>query len=119
MSHRIRIATGFTILLLLALVAQQAQAVTVVGDLPDQTTTHCQFRFDGGAWGADTPVVTISGTRLCAVDISGIAEGAHTVDAKAVKQDALWGRLESAPSVPFAFTRPAAPASPTGTRLVP
>ena len=104
---------------ILAFVVSPALAVTVVGDLPDQTTTHCAFQFDGGAWGADTPVVTISGQRLCAVDVSGISEGAHTVAAKAVKNDPLWGRLESVPSSPLAFTRPAAPAAPAGTRLVP
>ena len=107
------------LLALLAAVATPALAVTVVGDLPDQTTTHCAFRFNGGAWGSDMPVVTISGQRLCAVDVSGIAEGAHTVDAKAIKNDPLWGRLESVPSSPLAFTRPAAPAAPVSTRLAP
>lgn len=103
---------------ILAFVVSPAQAVSVVADLPDQTTTHCIMEFDS-VWGTETAVVTISGTRLCAFDVSAVPEGAHNVRMRAVKNDPLWGRLESVPSSPLSFTRPAAPAAPAGTRLVP
>ena len=103
---------------LLAFVAAPAFAVSAVADLPDQTTTHCVLEMDG-TWGADVPVVTVSGVRVCSFDVTGVASGAHSARAKAVKNDAVWGRLESAPSAPLAFTKPSAPGVPSGIRLVP
>lgn len=86
-------------------------------DLPDQGTTHCRLSLDGGAFGPDVPVV---GTpRVCRHDLVGTTVGAHSARLVAVNADAVWGRQESAPSAPFAFTRPAGPTPPAGTRLVP
>jgi hypothetical protein len=111
--------TRYLLALLLAFVVPPALAVTAVADLPTQTTTHCTFQVDGAAWGADVPSVTVGGVRVCALDVTGIAAGAHSILVKAVVVDPLWGRLESAPSSPLAFTRPQAPAAPAGIRLVP
>jgi hypothetical protein len=86
-------------------------------DLPDQATTHCALSLDGAAFGPDAPV---SGTpKTCKVDLASVAPGAHSARLVAVKADAVWGRQESAPSAPFPFTRPGAPATPSGSRLVP
>ena len=104
--------------LLLALFPVSVSAAPfVVADLADQTTTHCAISVDGGAYSADVPV---QGTpKVCKHDLSAVAAGSHTVTLKAVKDDPVWGRQESAPSAPFAFTRPVPPGAPSGTRLAP
>ena len=105
-------------LILLALLPLNVMAAPFfVADLPDQTTTHCQFQLNGGAWSLDMPVI---GTlRICFVDANAlnVQPGPNTLLARAVKVDAGWGRLESAPSAPFSFTRPAAPSTPSTPRL--
>ena len=86
-------------------------------DLAEQTVTHCKLALDGGAFGPDVPV---SGTpRVCRHDLSGTATGAHSAVLVAVADDPIWGRRESAPSAPFAFTRPGVATPPGGIRLVP
>jgi hypothetical protein len=89
----------------------------VVGDLPDQTTTHCILELDG-VWGTDVPVSGTT-TKECKFDVASVSSGAHTARAKAVKVDAAWGRQESVPSAPFVFTRPVAPAAPATLRVAP
>lgn len=105
-------------LLLAALAALALPAFAapfLVADLPDQTTTHCTLSLDGGAYGVDVPV---TGTpKECKHDLAAVGNGQHTATLKAIKVDPVWGRLESAPSAPFAFARPAAPSAPGGTRL--
>lgn len=92
----------------------------VVSDpLADQTCTHAGVVTDGGtkvdvALGLDS-----SGKKIVLVDVGGIATGAHTLVITAVRNDAVWGRQESAPAAPFAFTRPAVPAAPSGLVLKP
>jgi hypothetical protein len=51
-------------------------------------------------------------------DVGAVTSGNHTLKVKAYKNDAVWGRLESAEAV-FTFARPAAPAVPAGLRLAP
>jgi len=105
------------VFVVLALLALPAYAVNVVGDLLDQTTTHCTFRLDGGAWTADLPVV---GTpKRCEWNVDGVSVGAHNVTARAVKIDPTWGRLESVDAVRLAFSRPATPVAPSGLTLTP
>ena len=103
---------------LLAFAAAPAWAAPfLVADLPDQSTTHCRLSLDGAAFGPDVPV---SGTpKVCRFDMAPTEVGAHSARAVAVNADPVWGRQESAPSAPFAFTRPSGPAVPAGTRLVP
>lgn len=109
--------TRFLFALLMALMAPLAVAAPfIVGDLADQTTTHCALELNGGAWGPDVPVAGTA-PKECRFDIGNVAAGPHTVRAKAIKVDAVWGRQESPPSAPFSFTRPASPAPPAGIRL--
>ena len=61
--------------------------------------------------------VTASTVRF-KLDIGSVTSGSHTIRVKAYKNDAAWGRLESAEAV-FTFTRPAAPAAPSGLQLAP
>lgn len=103
-------------LALLALFPFAASAAPfVVGDLPDQSTTHCILEFDG-TWGQDAPA---TGTpKICKFDVSTVTRGQqHTVRMKAVRIDAVQGREESAPSAPFSFTLLAPPAAPSTPRL--
>lgn len=75
-----------------------------------------------GAWGADTPTNVVSTTaEECKNDLSSAPTGFNLVRTKAIDINSAWtgGREESAPSAPFAFTRPAPLQSPTGSRLVP
>ena len=51
-------------------------------------------------------------------DLAGIASGTHNIQIAACKQDATWGEVCSA-TVPFTFTKPAAPTAPANTRLAP
>lgn len=97
--------------------ANAAAAPFIEADLPDQSTTHCKLSLDGGVFGPEVPVV---GTpRICRHDMQGTAVGAHEVRLVAVATDAIWGRRESVPSAPFAFTRPGVATPPGGIRLVP
>jgi len=90
----------------------------VEADLPDQTTTHCKMSLDGAAFGPEVPV-TATTPKLCRVDLQGTPTGQHDVRLVAVATDPIWGRRESAPSVPFVFTRPGVATPPAGIRLVP
>jgi len=104
--------------LLLALFPFAANAAPfLVADLPDQSTTHCALSLDGAAFGPDA---LATGTpKVCRYDLASVSVGAHSARLIAVNADPVWGRQESAPSAPFAFTRPSGPAVPGGTRLVP
>lgn len=51
-------------------------------------------------------------------DVGGVSSGEHTVTIRAYKDTTEWGRMQSDP-VNFTFTRPAAPAGPSGIRLAP
>lgn len=97
--------------------APAAAAPYLEADLPDQTTTHCALSLNGGAFGPDTPVVGVP--RRCRHDLAAVPVGVNSVRVVAVKDEAVWGRQESAPSAPFVFTRPSAPGAPSGSRLVP
>jgi hypothetical protein len=72
-----------------------------------------------GAWGADTSAVVVGANKECRHDVSASPVGASIVRVKAIAVDPAWGRQESAPSDPFAYSRPASPTSPAGTRLIP
>jgi len=67
----------------------------------------------------DSPAdVVTATTKRFKFDVGGVTAGSHTLKVKAYKQDAVWGRLESA-EVNFTFPRPAAPSGATGLRLLP
>jgi hypothetical protein len=90
----------------------------VVSDPLDDRATHCGWVKDGGAR-LDVPVTVTPAGKICKWDLAGFTAGAHTVNATAVLIDPVWGRLESAPSAPFAFSVPTAPKAPSGLALTP
>lgn len=105
--------------LILALFAAQATAAPfIVSDPLDPRATHCGWVIDSGTK-QDVLVGTAAADKVCKYDLSAVAVGTHTVTATAVAIDPVWGRMESASSVPFSFTRPAPSGVPTGFRLVP
>ncbi len=111
-----RASLSFVLIVLCA--APVSAAPFLEADLPDQTVTHCKMSIDGAAFGPEVPV-TATTPKLCRMDLQGIATGAHDARLVAVASDPIWGRRESAPSVPFAFTRPGVATPPGGIRLVP
>lgn len=90
----------------------------VVSDPVDPATTSCGFTMDA------TPkqtvaVATAGSSKICKLDLAGLTVGSHTVTATAIVNDPIWGVLESAPSLPLSFVKPAVPASPVNIRLSP
>lgn len=73
---------------------------------------------DGGAV-VESPAdpVTASTVRF-KFDVGSTVSGSHTIRVKAFKNDTVWGRQESVEAV-FTFTKPAAPAVPSGLQLAP
>jgi hypothetical protein len=76
-----------------------------------------------GVWGPDTAVIASAtpAIDLCNHDLSAVPVGVNVVRVKAIDTNSAWtgGREESAPSNPFAFTRPASLTSPVAIRLAP
>ncbi len=92
-----------------AAAAPFAQAAVVAG------VTSCNFSLDGGA-----KVNVLVAAGLCKFDLSGVSSGSHNITVTAVTtSDPIWGTQESAASSPLAFSRPAAPTTPSGLQLVP
>ena len=90
----------------------------IVSDPLDSRATHCGWKFNAEA--RVDVLVALSGTdKICKVDLAGRAVGSYTVTVTAVAVDHAWGRLESAPSAPFAFAVPSAAGAPGNLRLVP
>lgn len=81
--------------------------------------TICQVWLDAATVGVDSPVVTDTAGTYCHYDLSGVSVGAHTVKAKFVLVDAVWGRQESAFTAPLNFTRPGPLQAPAGLILAP
>lgn len=102
---------------LLVSCAVQAAPFVVSGPL-DARATHCGFATDGGAR-TDIVVATSGTDKICKMDLAGLTTGSHVVNATAVAVDAVWGRLESAPSANFTFAVPTIPAVPSGLKLTP
>ena len=63
---------------------------------------------------APVPASVDEAAGLCKFDLAGLPVGSYSVTATASN---LWGA--SAPSAPFAFTRPPSTSTPGGLRLVP
>lgn len=79
--------------------------------------THCGLLLNSAAK-VDVPVaLDAAGNPYCRFDIGTVGTGAHVVKATAVLLDAVWGRLESAESLPLSFSRPAAPGVPSSLKL--
>lgn len=124
----------FVIGTLMVAFAPLAHSAPFVACDVDARTTHTAIQFcttinttatpatctTWGTWSADTPVVGTT-TKECRHDVATVATGLSLVRVKAIDTNSAWtgGREESAPSAPFAFTRPASLTSPGATRLVP
>lgn len=108
------------VLFCLAAVSAQASPFVVSDPYPADAVQPDGFAvsLDGGPV-VETPAdpVTASTIRF-RFDVGTVASGSHTLLIKAYKQDAVWGRLESAEAV-FTFARPAAPSGATGLKLSP
>ena len=84
---------------------------------PNQPTEF-EVYLDGAATPIISPAQTVTGGVRLHHDVGTISTGNHSVTVKAARADALWGRLTSAASSPFAFTKPSAPDVPSGIGLV-
>jgi hypothetical protein len=90
----------------------------VISDPVDPAVTDCGIFLDAAP--KQTVPVTLSGTsKICKLDLAGIANGAHTVKATAIVNDPVWGVQESPQTAPLGFTKPASPAAPATLRLAP
>ncbi len=68
----------------------------------------------GGAW-ITSPVAAQADGSL-RVDVSGAPVGTSSLTVSACKTDAVWGELCSS-TIPFSFTRPSPPTTPTNLKL--
>ncbi|MBK8916365.1 MAG: hypothetical protein IPM64_17510 [Phycisphaerales bacterium] len=55
----------------------------------------------------------------CREDVGSVAPGSHTISMTGILTNPAWGTLESDPSAPFGFVRPAAPSVPSNLQIVP
>lgn len=100
------------LMLVLAFVCAPVHAASVVGDVVAGVTS-CGVVLDGGA---KTTVPAIAG--VCSYNVNGVSNGSHTITMTAIANDPVWGALESPPSVPFVFIRPAGTSVPASLRLI-
>ena len=105
--------------LILAMFSASALAAPfVVTDPLDASATHCGVFLDAAP--KQTVPVAVEGTnKICKFDVQGISNGSHSIRMTAISNDPIWGVQESPQSVPLAFVKPAAPATPAGIRLAP
>jgi hypothetical protein len=107
--------------LLLMASAYAAAAVEVVSDSTTYSPapTHCAWYLDGAAKEVLPVALDAAGRPYCRRDMTGTAEGAHTLRAAFVVRAASWGDKEGAQSDPFLFTVPASPSTvPANLKLI-
>lgn len=109
-----------TVFLLALLPLSALGAPFVVSDSTTQIVTHCGVVLDT-AVKVDVPVVTDLTGKLCKYDLTAVSSGVHTLKVTFVNIDPIWGRSESALSIPFTFTRPSPTitVSPAGLVITP
>jgi hypothetical protein len=98
---------------LLALFALPVHAASVVGDVVAGVTS-CGVVLDGGP---KTTIPAVAGA--CTYNVNSVSNGSHTITMTAIASDPVWGVLESAPSLPFVFVKPAGTSAPASLRLIP
>lgn len=81
--------------------------------------TEFEVYMDGATSPVISPAQSVTGGVRLHYDLTSISVANHSVTIKAVRVDPIWGRLVSASSVPFSFTRPGLQQTPTGTGLEP
>ena len=72
------------------------------------------YKLTGPAWVPATAPAQPDGSIH--MDVSGATVGLNSITVAACKTDPVWGQLCS-PFVPYSFTRPAAPSTPSNIRL--
>lgn len=107
----------FIALLTFACAASAQAAPHLYGTVQDGVT-HCGVVIDG-APKVTVPVIQGSTPLTCRLDLASLGTGPHVATMTAIIDDPVWGTQESAPSAPFSFTRPAAPAAPSTPHLAP
>jgi hypothetical protein len=91
---------------ILAMMALEAQAAPfVVSDPTTQSVTHCVLLLNSKP-AVDSPLEVTTGGKRCKVDVSTAAIGVNSLRLRFASIDPIWGRVESADSTPFTFTRP-------------
>lgn len=90
----------------------------VKSDPLDPRATHCGWTVDATPK-VDLPVLATPTGNICNYDLASISVGAHTIKATAVVLDPVWGRLESADSIPLSLSKPGIPLVPAGLGLKP
>jgi len=90
----------------------------VVSDPSTQTVTHCAYVIDANAQ-VDSVVETVPEGKRCKIDIGSSLAGVHTLKAKFVNIDPVWGRVESVFSPNFTYTKPGLLTAPGGLEIIP
>jgi spore coat protein U-like protein len=91
--------------IMLALSFSLSAAPFVQSEATTQAVTSCLVTLDSAA-PVTAPIVDVTGGKACKLDLSGIGFGSHTLTAKYVITDAIWGNAESPLSAPFTFIKP-------------
>jgi hypothetical protein len=95
-------------------VSMPVLAVHIISDPLAAGVTHCG-RYEGGVFKADVPVVVDpaqGGGNICYFNIDTQTAGTTVIyTATSVSVDPLWGRGESAQSLPLSVVRPGVPAT--------
>jgi LDH2 family malate/lactate/ureidoglycolate dehydrogenase len=82
----------------------------------DPQTGVTSYKLTGPVWvPTSTPAQADGSIKL---DVASSTVGSNSLTVAACKTDPIWGELCSS-TVPFVFTRPAAPTIPANTKLIP
>jgi hypothetical protein len=90
----------------------------VVSDPSSQAVTHCAYVVDSNA-PVDSVVESVTGGKRCKIDLASSTVGVHTLKAKFVNVDPVWGRVESAFTPNFTYTKPGLLIGPDGLVITP
>lgn len=92
----------------------------LVSDPTTQTVTHCGYLLDS-ATKVDIPVVSVTGGKICKIDLQPVSTGTHSIKLTFVNIDPVWGRSESVETSPFSLTRPSSTVTntPAGLAIIP
>ena len=90
----------------------------IVSDPSTQAVTHCAYVIDANAQ-VDVAVEAVTGGKRCKIDIGSSLSGVHTLKAKFVNVDPVWGRSESVFSPNFTYTKPGPLTIPDGLGIIP
>jgi hypothetical protein len=109
------------IILLSLITGTVSAAPFIIADVSLDTIqpTHCGIYIDTSPKTEIVVVKDAAGKAYCKVDVGTLTIGAHTIKKTYIVKDPIWGTLESAQSVPFAFSRPMLPTTPVGLELAP